>query len=155
MVIQRWQSVLLLVAVVMMGLFSFLSLGQVQTADYSYNFTALGLCPEGELTSAENPGCISTWYLFAVSLLSALLSLIAIFTFRQFRLQKRLCMITMLLLVCVICVCALVAYNSFDGSDVSWSSMICAPFVALIAVIMAYQRIKADHRLLRAADTLR
>lgn len=155
MVIQRWQSVLLLVAAVVMGCFSFLSLGQVQTPDFSYNFTALGLWPEGQLTSTDNPGGVSTWYLFAVSLLSALLPLIAIFTFRQFRLQRRLCVLSMLLLVCVICVCALVAYNTFNGGDVSWSSMICAPFVALIAVIMAYQRIRADHRLLRSADSLR
>jgi hypothetical protein len=42
MVIQRWQSVLLLVAAVAMATFSFLSLGQIQLSDYTLNFTTLG-----------------------------------------------------------------------------------------------------------------
>ncbi|MDE7081566.1 MAG: DUF4293 domain-containing protein [Muribaculaceae bacterium] len=155
MVIQRWQSVLLLVAVVMMGLFSFMSLGQVQTADFSYNFTALGLCPEGIPTSGETPECVSTWYLFAVSLLSGLLSLVAIFTFKQYKLQKRMCFLTMLLLCCVICISAIIGYNTIDGASVSWSSIVCAPFISLIAVIMAEQRIVADHRKIQAVDRFR
>ena len=40
MVIQRWQSVLLLIAAVVMGCFTFMSLGQVQLPDYTCNLTA-------------------------------------------------------------------------------------------------------------------
>ena len=146
MIIQRWQSVLLLIAVVLMGLFSFLSLGQVQTEAFTFNFTALGICPEGEPTGGEVPECINTWYFFAVSILSALLALIAIFTFKQYRLQKNLCLLTMLMIVCTIGIGAVLGYQTIDGGVISWSSMVCAPFVSLIAGIMAYQRINADHR---------
>ncbi len=155
MVIQRWQSVLLLVAVVMMGLFSFMSLGQVETSDFSFNFSALGLCPEGIPTSGETPECISTWYLFAVSLLSGVLSLVAILTFRQYKLQKNLCLLTMLLICCVICLTAMIGYNTIDEAGVSWSSIVCAPFISLIAVIMAEQRIVADHRKIMSVDRFR
>lgn len=155
MVIQRWQSVLLLIAVVLMGCFSFLSLGQVQTADISFNFTALGFSPEGDATGAPRPEFVSTWYLFAVSALSAALSLIAIFTFRNLRLQKRLCLLTVLMLVCVIMTAAILGYSSFDGGEISWSSWICAPFISLIAVIMAWQRISADQRKIRESERLR
>ncbi len=155
MQIQRWQSLFLLIAAIVMGVFSFMSLGQVQAHDFTFNFTALGLCPEGVSTGGETPGCISTWYLFAVAILSALLPLIAIFCYKQYRLQKNLCLLTMLMLACVIIVSAGIAYSSFDGANVEWSSLVCAPFIALIAVIMAFQRIRADHRLLASVDRLR
>lgn len=138
-----------------MGCFSFLSLGQVQTADFSFNFTALGFSPEGEATGAPRPEFVSTWYLFAVSVVSAALSLIAIFTFRNLKLQKRLCLLTVLMIVCVIMTAAILGYNSFDGGEISWSSWICAPFISLIAVIMAWQRISADQRKIRESERLR
>lgn len=153
MVIQRWQSVLLLCAAIVMGCFSFMSLGQIQTPEVTFNFTALGLFPEGVSTSGETLPCTSTWYFFAVSILSALLPLIAIFTFKQYKLQKNLCLLTMLFLACVIAIGAILGYGG--TYNVSWTSLVCAPFIALIATIMAYQRIKADHRLLKSADRLR
>lgn len=153
MVIQRWQSVLLLCAVVVMGCFSFMSLGQITTPDFTYNFTALGISAEGNLTGGPMPESTNTWYFFAVSILSAILPLIAIFTFKQFKLQKNLCLLTMLMLVCVICIGAVIGYAG--DYNVSWTSLVCAPFIALIATIMAYQRICSDHRKIMSADRLR
>ncbi len=155
MQIQRWQSVLLLIAVILMALFSFMSLGQIQTTDYTFNFTALGLSVEGEYPAGMKPEGISTWYFFAVSLLTAILPLIAIFSFKKFKLQRSLCLIECLLLACVCIICASLAYTVVDGGQVSWSSMICAPFISLIAVIMAYNRIRADHRTLASINRIR
>lgn len=154
MVIQRWQSVLLLIAVVLMGCFTFLSLGQVQTTDFSFNFTTCGLYPEGESTGMTAEP-ITTWYFFAVSLLSTIIPLIAIFTFKNMRLQKRLCMLTLLFLVCVIAIGALLAYQSIDNSSIQWSSLVCAPFISMIAICMAYNRINRDYRLLRDSERIR
>ncbi len=155
MVIQRWQSVLLLIAVVLMGLFSFLSLGQIQTPDFTLNFTALGLSQEGITTGGPIFAGISTWYLFAVSLLSAILPLIAIFSFKSFKLQKSLCLLSVLAIVCVIIAAAILGYQTIDGGQISWDSIVCAPFISLIAVAMAYQRISADQRLIRDSERLR
>ena len=47
MVIQRWQSVLLLIVAALMGSFTFLSLGQIQMPEESLNFTTLGFEIEG------------------------------------------------------------------------------------------------------------
>lgn len=155
MVIQRWQSLLLLIAVVLMACFSFVSLGQIQTTDLSFNFTALGLCTEGQPTNGAVAECISTWYLFAVSILSAILPLVAIFTFRNLKLQKSLCIISVLMIACVIAVAALIGYQTIDGGSVSWSSWVCAPFISLIAVLMAYNRISNDQRIIRESERLR
>ncbi|MBD5268007.1 MAG: DUF4293 domain-containing protein [Bacteroides sp.] len=154
MVIQRWQSVLLLVAVILMGCFTFMSLGQVQSDAFTFNFTTCGFYPEGQPTgTAAEP--INTWYFFAVSLLSAVLPLIAIFCFKHYRLQKNLCLWTMLLLVCVVVIGAVLGYQTIDGAYVSWSSLVCAPFISIIAVCMALSRINADYRLIRESERLR
>lgn len=47
MVIQRWQSVFLLIVTAMMACFTFFSLGQVQMPDFSLEFTTMGFSIEG------------------------------------------------------------------------------------------------------------
>ncbi|MBD5369999.1 MAG: DUF4293 domain-containing protein [Bacteroides sp.] len=154
MVIQRWQSVLLLVAAVMMGLFSFMSLGQFQGADVTYNFTALGIMPEGIPTGGAAPEGQSTWYLFVASALSALLALIDIFLFKNYKAQRRMCAYS-ILLTCVATVLAAWLGYANEFGEISWSSLVCAPFIALIAEIMAYQRIVRDNRIIRDSERLR
>lgn len=156
MVIQRWQSVFLLLAAVLMGVFTFLSLGQVQLADYSLDFTTLGFSYEGVPTDGAPSGFEShTWYFFAISLTSAILPLINIFCFKNMRLQKNLCLIEIILLVGTACTGAIIGYYHFDTASVSWSSLIIAPLLAFLADVMAYNRICRDQRLLRSADRLR
>lgn len=136
-----------------MALFSFNSLGQVQAEAVTFNFTSMGFSPEGIPTGTQIPEGISTWYFFAVSLLTSVLPLIAIFSFKNFRLQRNLCLIETMLLSCVIIIGAVLGYQTIDGAQVAWSAMVCAPFISMIAVIMAYQRIVADHR--KIADSMR
>lgn len=156
MVIQRWQSVLLLIAGVMMGLFSFLSLGQVQLPNLSLNFTALGFSVEGIPTNGGPAGYVlHTVPLFAVSLLSALLSLLAIFMFKNMQLQKKLCYFTVFFIVAACCVAAVYGYRSFPGASASWSSLVIAPVVALVAVLAALKCINSDQRKLRSIDRIR
>lgn len=156
MVIQRWQSVLLLITGVLMACFTFMSLGQVQLADYSLNFTTMGFTIEGEATDGAITGTyMSTWPYFIVSLMSFILPLINIFLFKNLPLQKTMCLVTLLFLVAVVSMGAAYGYCVFDGADVSWSSLIIAPFLAIIADVMAYQRISSDQRKLRDADRLR
>lgn len=156
MVIQRWQSVLLLIVAICMGCFTFMSLGQVQLPDYTLNFTTFGFSYEGEATNGAPVGYLMhTWGLFIVALLSAIIPVINIFLFKNLRLQKRLCMIEILFLIAVIAGGAIYAYTGVDNGAVSWSSLVCAPFIALLADIMAFNRINADDRLLKSADRLR
>ena len=157
MVIQRWQSVLLLCAVVLMACFTFLSLGQVQMPDYTLNFTSIGFKIEGISTEGAPSGYyLHTWPLFTVSLLSALLALVAIFSFKNLRFQKRLCLLELVLLVTVIAMGCVYGYKTISPYSVSWSTLGAgAPLLSFIAVVMAYQRICADDRKLKAADRLR
>lgn len=156
MVIQRWQSLLLAIAAVVMATFSFLSLGQIQLPDCTLNFTALGFTIEGEPSDGASDVCyLSTVHFFIISILSAIIPLINIFLFKNLRLQMRLCLIEILFLAVVIIIAGYEGYYAIPGGSVSWSSLIVAPFLALIATIMAYSRIAADNRLLRSVDRIR
>lgn len=156
MVIQRWQSVMLLFACVLMACFSFLSLAQIQTEDFTFNVTTMGVYYEGEPTGNAPSGVyIQTIYFFALSLLSAFLPFLTIFFFKNLRLQIKLCSLEMILLVTTIIVCIFDSAHTIDGGNLSWSSIICAPFLALIFTIAASYFIRRDRNLLRSADRLR
>ncbi len=156
MVIQRWQSVLLLVAAVAMATFSFLSLGQIQLSDYTLNFTTLGFYIEGEATNGVASGYyMHTWSFFIVSLMCAIIPLIDIFLFKNLRLQKTLCLIGILFILAAVSIGCGYGYCTFDGISVSWSSLIIAPLIAVIALVMAYSRINADQKMLRSVDRIR
>lgn len=156
MVIQRWQSVFLLIATVMMALFTFMSLGQVQLQDYSLNFTTLGFTIEGISTDGAPSGYyLHTWSFFVVSLLSAIIPFITIFLYKTPGRQLTLCLIEILFMVALVCIGCYLGYYAIDGGEVSWSSIIIAPLLAFIATVMAYNYIKRDIKLLRAADRIR
>ena len=156
MVIQRWQSVLLLVTVALMTCFSFLSLGQVQTPDYSYNFTCLGFSIEGTPTDGSLTGFADrTWFLFIIAVMSAVIPFIAIFMYRNLKLQKSLCLIEVLFILSAICIAGWEGYTHFEGYAVSWSSLALAPFLSLVLMIMSWTLINKDHKLLKSVDRIR
>lgn len=134
--------------------FSFCSLGQIQTADFTFNFTTLGFASEGIPTDGAQEVTSSTWYFFAVSIMSALIPLIAIFCFRNLQLQKRLCIIEVIFLVAVAAVGGILGYCSLPG-EISWSTVIICPLLAVILDIIAYRYIRSDEKKLRAVDRFR
>ena len=154
MVIQRWQTVFLIIAFGCMLAFTICSLGQWQLADYSLNFNSWGISSEGELTGNAQPFFQGTIYLACISALSSLLSLIDVFLYRNLPLQKRVCAVA-LLLVAVTGVCAaVIGYTAIDGAHVSWSSLALAPIISVVALILAWRGIKSDHKKIRNADRL-
>ncbi len=158
MVIQRWQSVLLFIVAVVMACFTFMSIGQIQMADYTLDFTTLGFKIEGIPTDGAHGGYLfHTWPFFTVSVLSYILPLVNIFLFKNLKLQKTVCLVEVLLLLGVIAIACTYVFYNFGGPDssVSLSSLSIAPVLALVADIMAYNRISHDQRALRSADRLR
>lgn len=155
MVIQRWQSVLLLIACTLMACFTFLSLGQVQTETVTYNFTSCGFSPEGIPTGGDMPAGIPTWILFCISLCSAILPFLAIFLFKRFRLQMNCCLFEVVLIIAAACFAGYYGYTEFPGVHCSWSTLALAPLLALAATIMAWNRIRRDRESIRSANRLR
>ena len=138
LVIQRWQSLRLLVAAVMMGCFTFCSLGQIQTTDFTYNFTSLGFFQEGIPTDGEVATETHTWYFFVLSLTTTVILLIDIFLFKNLPLQKKVCLISVLFII---------ASAATAGA--------LSPVIALFAAIIAYSCMRRDHNRLKAVDRIR
>lgn len=156
MVIQRWQSVLLFLAAALMACFTFLSLGQVQTADYSFDITTLGFTYEGIATEGAPTGyLVRTWYFFTLSLLSVILPLIAIFMYRNLRQQRNICMVEIMFILATCATGGVLGYCLIEDGTVGWSSIIIAPLLALICTIMAANLIKRDKRRLESVNRFR
>ena len=155
MVIQRWQSLLLLVAAVMMGCFTFCSLGQIQTTDFTYNFTSLGFFQEGIPTDGEVATETHTWYFFVLSLTTTVILLIDIFLFKNLPLQKKVCLISVLFIIASAATAGCLGYTSVHGGEIGWSSVALSPVIALFAAIIAYSCMRRDHNRLKAVDRIR
>ena len=140
-----------------MGIFSFCSLGQIQTEAYTFNVTALGISREGIATSPDEATGISTIFLFIVSILACILPIVDIFCFKNMRLQKNVAMISALFTIAAGLIAAVTAsgFATDFGSTVGWSTFICAPLVALIGNLLAFRLISSDQKKLRSADRLR
>lgn len=156
MVIQRWQSLLLLVAAVMMGCFTFMSLGQLQTTDFSFNFTTLGFSYEGEATDGAPEGTfMHTWYLFIISLTTSIVFLLDIFLFKNLPLQKKVCLVGILMTIASWASCFSLGYFAVEGGVIGWSAAVWTPVIVVFAAVMAYNRMSKDHNLLKSVDRIR
>lgn len=156
MVIQRWQSVLLLMAAIVMGCFSFCSLGQITTADFTFNFTSLGIYYEGEATDGAPTGAlVSTWYFFALSITTTILLLIDIFLYKNLSVQKKVAWIALMFTVACVAIGATNGYCVVENGSIGWSSLALAPFIAIVATLLAINRINSDHNKLKAVDRIR
>lgn len=133
MVIQRWQSVLLLIAAACMVAVCFIP----------FAHAADGMIPPSDIT-----------VFFVLNLTSAVTLARAIFLYRNMPRQKMVTLLSIVLILISAGTGVTSAYLNY--SDVGLEVAGCALMgVALIASIWAYRRIAADQRLLRAADRLR
>lgn len=146
---------MLLIACVMMACFSFVSLGQVQAPDYTFNFTTLGFFSEGVPTGGAESVSVSTWYLFILSIMSAILSLVNIFCYHNLALQKRLCFVVIMFVLVTAGIAAWLGYTAVPGGTIGWSANVIEPLIAVVAVIMAYRMICSDDRKIKSVDRFR
>jgi glucan phosphoethanolaminetransferase (alkaline phosphatase superfamily) len=94
--------------------------------------------------------------LFIALAIPAVVALVAIFLFKNRPLQARLCSFNLLLLLVWMALFAYYKYfqlTAIGELQQTWSSVL--PFVAAVFNYLAYKGIKADERLVRAADRIR
>jgi hypothetical protein len=154
MVIQRWQSLFLLLAGGLMAAFTFCTLGTFHPDGALLEFKTWGIYDTG-LYGSGNHGSVSTLYLAALSCLSFILPLVGIFLFRNLTLQRRVCSVSALLLAAIVAVSIILGYVAVDGAMVSWRPIAVAPVISFIACMMARRAVAADQELLASADRIR
>ncbi len=162
--IQRKQTLYLILAIVAIGLCLFFPIGVFppQAMGGSSLLYNLGVAGEGGSGMSFLPICLPLFMLLAVS---ACISLANIFMFKNLKLQQTLCQVAMLFDALWCIDFALFLFNVVDplaGSTefanhttltMQWAAVL--PLVALVFTWLAHRGIKADINLIKAADRIR
>lgn len=151
--IQRIQSVYLLVVTVLLVVTMCLPAGHFIAAD---GVNTLAFKPLG-VTLADG-GFQSTWGLFGLLLLSTIVAFGTIFLFRNRMLQVRMTIFNSVLLIGYYVVFGVFWYVlkgrlDVTGFQVGWA--LCLPAVCIILNYLAFRAIYRDEVMVKAADRLR
>lgn len=150
--IQRIQSVYLLVVTVILAFSMFLTTGffSVDSGVTQQVLMSLGVT----LTDGT---VYSTWGLFVLLLLSSIISFVTIFLFKNRPLQIRLSIFNTIIMIGYYGVLAFFVWKLQSSLAASFSMnwAICLPLIALILNVLALRAIGKDEVLVRAADRIR
>lgn len=135
MVIQRWQSVLLLISAIFVAL--------------------AGILPYAVTANGVDVCAVQTPVLLCVDILVALLLLIDIFLYRNLRYQMKVTRLALGLIVVLEAAIAAYTCAGLEGATISIIGGIVMPVLALISTFVALRLMHRDYRLLRSADRLR
>ena len=141
--LQRIQTVYLLIIVVLTVATLFLPLAVLQQGDALFSFDASGLS-----TMIGEPELLyPAWGLFALTAIIAIIALVTIFLYRKRILQIRLCVFFAFLIYSL--------KGDMEGASVSVKIALSFPLVNLILDYLAIRNIGADEALVRSLDRLR
>ncbi len=143
MVIQRWQSVWLLVAAILVVAFCCLPMALVSST-----------VPDPNSATFLSPSDLPAF--LVLNIIIAVLLVLSIFLYKNTKRQKTLTMISMLLLVVAMVTEGLIYFNwqSSEGRIEILGSVFLL-LLSLVSAFLALRGIRHDEHLLRAADRLR
>lgn len=152
--LQRIQTVYLLIIVGLVVATLFLPLAVFQQGDALFAFKAMGLN-----TMIGEPELVyQTWGLFVVTLMIAIIAFVTIFLFKKRVLQMRLCVFNAILMLGFYGFFAFLAYTikgNLEGASMSVKFALSFPLISLILNYLAIRNIGADEALVRSLDRLR
>ena len=143
MVIQRWQTVWLLVATVLVAVFCCIPMAIVP-----------GEVNDPNSVTFMRPVDVPVF--MVVNIVVAFLFFLSILLYKNTTRQKTLTLVSILLIVVVMVTEVLLLYSWNDAyGGIEWLGSIFLLLAALVFALLAYRGINHDERLLKAADRLR
>jgi len=155
--IQRIQSVFLLVAAIVTIILLFISIGDIYTAEAQYTFTCFNVhLPNGQVV-------MSTIYIALILILSACISIYAIFKYKDRMKQTRIVSINMLVFLIAIMLMIWVFPDFLfqrkglmqEGDIFRFNYWIMIFVIPPVCMFLANRFIRKDEQLVRSADRLR
>ena len=141
--IQRIQSVYLLLAIALISAMSYLTLADLVTSDTSiYTFNLRGFFHE---TSQGSERMLTSWSLFAMAQIINVLLLITIFLFRHRVLQMRLCIYNMVLSLGLFGMIFFVVKHVSGVTATAFHVPVLFPLLVFVLVLLAFRAIRKDH----------
>jgi hypothetical protein len=151
--LQRIQSVYLLLVAILMTAMTFLPLAILQRDGVLYSFEVFGITSLSD-TTEMNP----MWGLFVLTALIAILAVATIFLYKKRILQIRICVFNAILMIGFYGFFAFLIYMMYQNiADLSINVKIALsfPLISLILDYLAIRNIGADEVLVRSVDRLR
>jgi hypothetical protein len=150
--IQRRQTLFILIALLLCLLSLFSPVGTVEGNRLGHDMTIFNLCMKGDGTVCD----FSTAWLFGLQALTFPVGLLAVFKYHNRLLQMRLCVANTILLILWYVAFAFVLKFAWPTEFAFHPKFyICLPLIEIILYIMARHSIKADDKLVKAADRIR
>ena len=148
--IQRIQTVYLLIVAIFMVLMMSFSVGHFYTETSVSDMTNLAvIAPDGTMNYAP-------WALFAILMVVAILSLVTIFLYRKRMLQIRLTLFSSIILVgYYVTLAAFVRGTLKECGSFTPSWTLCLPLISIILNWLAIRAIGKDEMLVKAYERLR
>lgn len=148
--IQRIQSVYLLIVAILSVIVMSNPIGSFIAADNSIvEFTNLSLIDQSGVEDYK------PWALFAILMISAIISLITIFLYRKRMLQIRLTLFNIILAIGYYVILVTFVFMLKGESTFVPSWMVCLPFVGIVLDWLAIRAIGKDEMLVKAYERLR
>ena len=148
--IQRIQSVYLLIVAILSVIVMSNPIGSFIAADNSIvEFTNLSLIDQSGVEDYK------PWALFAILIISAIISLITIFLYRKRMLQIRLTLFNIILAIGYYVTLVTFVFMLKGESTFAPSWMVCLPFVGIVLDWLAIRAIGKDEMLVKAYERLR
>lgn len=154
--IQRIQTIYLLIIVALTAGILFLPLAVLRSGDQLFSFDASGIS-----TMTEQPELIyPTWGLFALTAIIAIIAFLTIFLFKKRMLQIRLCIFNFVLMIGLYGLFFFFYWNlkqqlAVEEMSFSLKFASCFPFVCMVLDYLAIRNIGADETLVRSLNRLR
>lgn len=149
MVIQRIQSLFLLIAAILMVAFAFFPALTFELADKTVLYGALATGRAGNLH--VNP------LLITLIILIVFLAIVDIFLYKNLQRQMTVCFVDIFIglsMLMAIVVQAIVVNNRADWT-VTWNWYLLLPVFSIIFLMLAHRAMSKDKKLLRDSDRLR
>lgn len=142
MVIQRWQSLLLLIAVVLMSVFC---------------ATPFATLPASETVGGEVTEVFvkDAPVFMIINILIAVLLFISIFLYKDLKRQMTVTLASIVLIAASIVTCGFILYVGMPDATMIWFGGVTLLVVSLILAVFAYRFMRRDRNLLRSYDRLR
>ncbi|MFN8254873.1 MAG: DUF4293 domain-containing protein [Bacteroidales bacterium] len=153
--IQRIQSVYLLLAVIAVSLLFFMPIADLLTnANQVFMFRYRGLY---EIKDAKEILYMTSYPLAILLTLNVIISLITIFKYKNRPLQMRLCILNIIFLLVSVILGYIFIYITFAKLNpmVHFKISAVMPLVAAVFTFMAYKGIQKDDKLVKSVDRIR
>lgn len=141
MVIQRWQSVLLLIAAICMALFCFTPFASFSDPASANSVSLITPC--------------DFMVFLVLNLTIATLLFISIFLYRNLKRQLTVTLLSILLIAVSAVTGIFIVYGRLEGGRIELWGGVLLLILALVAALWAYRKIQGDRKLLASMDRLR